>query len=135
MAPGPLCFYTILKNQELLFKVAPSRMKTSKSIGDDDEIKQTFLFHSHECLPRFIDMFRLFIYMGGVLFYGIDVVLGTIAQPCWFNSHFHHMECLYVEKGTEAVLGTGDLFLSWIHCDFCLFLDMKPRNPSWLFYR
>ncbi|WP_226578574.1 hypothetical protein [Halobacillus litoralis] len=54
-------------------------MKGTKRIGDADEIKQTFIFHIDERFSWALILFRLFVYLGFLLIYGVYVVMGTIA--------------------------------------------------------
>lgn len=61
----------------LLFKQDTSRIKASNKNGDDSEIKQALLFHSHECRPWNPDLFYLFILMGGAHIFGIDACTRT----------------------------------------------------------
>lgn len=75
-------------------------MESSESIGDvnDNEIQKTFLFHFNECLPRTFNLFCLFIYMGGILFHGVDVVMGTASKFSWLAYFVHTLEYLYVKE-------------------------------------
>ncbi len=61
----------------MLFKQDTSRIKASNKNGDDSEIKQALLFHSHECRPWNPDLFYLFILMGGAHIFGIDACTRT----------------------------------------------------------
>ncbi|SFJ94053.1 hypothetical protein SAMN04487936_105297 [Halobacillus dabanensis] len=98
MAYGSSYFYKSLNGKELLFHSRPSTMKSSKCIGDEHEIKKTFFFHTDERFVGFVDLFRLFVHMGRIFFYGIHVVSRTIVKPCRLFGTFRIVERLYVEK-------------------------------------
>lgn len=102
-------------------------MKSSKRIGDVNEIKKTFFFHTHECFARLIDLFCLLIYVGGIRIYGVHVVIGTFIEFSRFPRFIHFVECLYAEARKPKVLGTSNFFLSCIDSGIRIFSNLKPR--------
>lgn len=85
----------------LLFAPRTSRIKSSESIGDDNEVKETFFFHTHECFSRITDLFCLFVHMGRFLIHGNHVVVGATGKFSRISYHFYPLECLYAEERSQ----------------------------------
>ena len=119
-----------LNLEQLLFKALTCTIEAIGPKGDNCEVKETFLFHTDERISRPFNLFYLFIFMGCVRFYGIDVVVGTASKLGGIDHPVHCLEHLYVEKRAKSLLGTSDFFLPRIDCHLCLFLKLKATTPG-----